>query len=191
MDSEDRSLVEAHRRGEHSAFTAIVIKHRQTIYQVARRMMGNHEDACDVTQEVFIRAFRGLRAFEGNASLRTWLYRIAVNLCLDHRGKLGRAPLLALEDEWDWPAPARESPGEVAEQRETRREIADAVGALPPRQRAAVVLRLFHDLPYAEIASVMGCTEGTVKATMFAAFGKLRARLRDLMPARPPAKETP
>jgi RNA polymerase sigma-70 factor (ECF subfamily) len=182
MDSEDQKLIAAFRRGEESAFAALVIKYRQTVYRVARRMTGNHEDASDVVQDVFVRVLRALPSFSGSASVRTWLYRIAVNASLDHLARKAHSPV-SLPVVPDRPAPLTDTPGEVVERRERGRQIASAIDALPPRQRAAVVLRLFLDLPYAEIAQVMGCSEGTVKATMFAAMRKLRERLRDLVSA--------
>jgi RNA polymerase sigma-70 factor (ECF subfamily) len=170
VDAEDRQLVEAFRRGEESAFSALVIKYREAVYRVARRMLGNHEDAADVAQEVFIRAHRALARFDGRSRLYTWLYRITVNLCLDWRARLARFPLA---DRDPGPAP---HPGAEAdlERRETARAVARAVAGLPPRQRAMVVLRLYQDLAYQDIAQIMGCSEGTVKATMFAALRKLR-----------------
>ncbi|MDQ7858256.1 MAG: RNA polymerase sigma factor [Armatimonadota bacterium] len=174
MDAEDRQLVEAFRRGEESAFSALVIKYRDAVYRVARRMLGNHEDAADVTQEVFIRAYRALARFDGRSRLYTWLYRITVNLCLDWRTRLARLPLADGAPE---PAPAPTSGAPEVEARETVRAVARAVAALPPRQRAMVVLRLYQDLPYQDIARIMGCSEGTVKATMFAALRRLRRLL--------------
>jgi RNA polymerase sigma-70 factor (ECF subfamily) len=173
VDAEDRYLVEAFRRGEESAFAALVIKYRESVYRVARRMLGNHEDAADVAQEVFIRAHRALARFDGRSQVRTWLYRITVNLCLDARGRLGRLPLVRDEEA------CRERASDFtiedeAEARETGRIVARAVATLPPRQKAMAVLRLYQDLPYAEIARIMGCSEGTVKATMFAALRRLR-----------------
>lgn len=178
MDAEDRYLVEAFRRGEESAFAALVIKYREGVYRVARRMLGNHEDAADAAQEVFIRAHRALPRFDGRSQVSTWLYRITVNLCLDARGRLGRLPLAGDEDA----CRNRTSDPTIedeAEGRETGRIVARAVAALPPRQRAMVVLRLYQDLPYAEIARIMGCAEGTVKATMFAALRRLRRVLAE------------
>ncbi|MDI6771997.1 MAG: RNA polymerase sigma factor [bacterium] len=176
MDAEDRQLLRAFARGEESAFTALVIKYRESVYRVARRMLGSHEDAADVAQEVFIRAHRALARFDGRSRLYTWLYRITVNLCLDLRGRSSRFPLLDDEDG------VRDRSGipaaeDEAEGREAGRLVARAVSQLPPRQRAMTVLRLYQDLPYQEIASIMGCSEGTVKATMFAALRKLRRTL--------------
>jgi len=175
MDAEDRALVEAFRRGEESAFTALVIKYREAVYRTAHRMVHNHEDASDLAQEVFIRVHRALPRFAGRSQVRTWLYRITVNLCLDYKSRLRPVPLDVTELVWE--APAHENPLEVVVHRELARIVAGAVDELPPRQRAMVILRLYQDLPYAEIAEIMGCSEGTVKATMFAALGKLRKTL--------------
>jgi RNA polymerase sigma-70 factor (ECF subfamily) len=179
VETEDRQLLEAFRRGEESAFTALVIKYRESVYRVARRMLGAHEDAADVTQEVFIRVHRALPRFDGRSQLYTWLYRITINLCLDMRGRLARLALVDLEEG----VSERElrdrgvALDEAAEGRETSRAVAKAVAGLPPRQRAMTVLRLYQDLPYQDIARIMGCSEGTVKATMFAALRKLRSAL--------------
>ncbi|MDR7554463.1 MAG: RNA polymerase sigma factor [Armatimonadota bacterium] len=176
MQAEDERLLEAFRRGEESAFTALVIKYREAVYRLARRMLGNHEDAADATQEVFIRAFRALARFDGRSKLSTWLYRVTVNLCLDVRARVARAPLL--DDDGPTTAAAAEADlEEEAAARETGRLVCRAIAALPPRQRAMVTLRVYHDLPYQEIARIMGCSEGTVKATMFAALRKLRRAL--------------
>lgn len=182
MDAEDLALIEAFGRGEESAFTALVIKYRETVYRTARRMVHNHEDASDIAQEVFIRAHRALPQFEGRSQLRTWLYRITVNLCLDFNGRV--RPIPAELAELTWEAPPQENPDAIVEQRELSRTIASAVDDLPPRQRAMAVLRLYQDLPYADIAGIMGCSEGTVKATMFAAMAKLRKTLAPVVESR-------
>ncbi len=176
VDTEDHRLLEAFKRGEESAFSALVIKYREAVYRIARRMLGNHEDASDVAQEVFIRVHRALARFDGRSQLYTWLYRITVNLCIDTRSRLSRLPLLDDEEGLPERASGRAIEDEL-EGRETNRLVARAVAALPPRQRAMVVLRLYQDQPYQEIARVMGCSEGTVKATMFAAMRKLRHAL--------------
>jgi RNA polymerase sigma-70 factor (ECF subfamily) len=176
MDTEDRGLVEAFGRGEDSAFSALVIKYREGVYRVARRMLGNHEDAADVTQEVFIRVHRALPRFDGRSKLSTWVYRIAVNLCLDVRARLNRFPLLDDDDQRPTAASAPDVADDVVA-RETQRLVANAVALLPPRQRAMLALRLYQDLPYQDIARIMGCSEGTVKATMFAAIRRVRRTL--------------
>lgn len=183
MDAEDQALVEAFKRGEDSAFTALVIKYREQVYRIARRMLRGHEDASDVSQEVFIRVHRALYGFQGRSALRTWLYRITVNLCLDYSRRGSRDVLSGLKElEWE-PAP-NDNPVEAAERSELARTVRAAIDNLPPRQRAMVVLRVYQDLPYAEVARIMGCAEGTVKATMFAAFGKLRKTLAPVAESR-------
>jgi RNA polymerase sigma-70 factor (ECF subfamily) len=178
VDTEDRALIDAFRRGEESAFSALVIKYREGVYRVARRMMGNHEDAADVTQEVFVRVHRALPRFDGRSQVYTWLYRITVNLCLDLRSRLARLPAADERAPAEDGAPDRIATDEI-ERREVGRMIARAVAGLPPRQRAMVVLRLYQDLPYADIARIMGCSEGTVKATMFTALRRLRRVLSE------------
>jgi len=174
--AEDLALVEAFKRGEESAFTAIVIKYREAIYRIARRLVHSHEDASDVTQEVLIRVHRALPRFAGRAQLRTWLFRITVNLCLDFAARRSRDAIPAGQSHEPAAHPG-DGPAEWVERRELGEAVARAIDALPPRQRAMVVLRVYQDLPYADIARIMGCAEGTVKATMFAAFGKLRTAL--------------
>ncbi|MGH2453704.1 MAG: RNA polymerase sigma factor [bacterium] len=178
MDQEDAVLVAAFKRGEESAFTALVIKYRETVYRIARRMVQSHEDGADVTQEVFIRVHRALPRFDGRSQLRTWLYRITVNLCLDFQERRRRQAWVDL-DEVVEEAPAEAGPVAQAEAAAVRQAVARAVDALPPRQRAMVALRLYQDLPYDEIAQICECSEGTVKATMFAALRKLRGMLAE------------
>lgn len=185
MDAEDQALVEAFKRGEDSAFTALVIKYREQVYRFARRMLHGHEDASDVAQEVFIRVHRALYGFQGRSALRTWLYRITVNLCLDYSRRGSRDLLTGLQElEWESSTDDNDNPVQAAERSELARTVRAAIDALPPRQRAMVVLRVYQDLPYADVARIMGCAEGTVKATMFAAFGKLRKTLAPLAESR-------
>jgi RNA polymerase sigma-70 factor (ECF subfamily) len=176
MDAEDRALVEAFKGGEESAFTALVIKYREAVYRIARRMLRSHEDASDVTQEVFIRVHRSLARFEARSSLKTWLYRITVNLSLDRSARGSRFVLSGLR-ELEWEPSSEQDPAATAVDKELGRVIRSAVDELPPRQRAMMQLRLYQDLPYADIARIMGCAEGTVKATMFAGMAKLRKAL--------------
>ena len=180
MDAEDQALVEAFKRGEDSAFTALVIKYREQVYRIARRMLHGHEDASDVAQDVFIRVHRALPGFRGRSALKTWLYRITVNLCLDYARRGSRYVLTGLK-ELEWEPALNDNLVEAAERNELARTVRAAIGGLAPRQRAMVVLRVYQDMPYAEVARIMGCAEGTVKATMFAALGKLRKTLAPLV----------
>lgn len=176
---EDERLVRVFQGGEESAFTALVIKYREPVYRFLRRMAGNHEDAADLTQEVFLRAYRGLRQFEGRGSLRTWLFRIATHACLDHRERK-RLPL-PLEAAVTLAAPPEQEPPMQAERNERWRRVQEAVQALPPRQRAAVILRLYGGYRFGEIAQILDCSEGTVKALVFFALRKLRQALASVV----------
>lgn len=150
---------------------------------IARSLLGSREAAEDAVQEAFERAFRRLRTFRGDASLSTWFLRIVVNTA--HRHGRRRRRLLAFTRV---EAPAIErarsgsrTPEQVSEANEIGRRLDQALARLPRRQRTAFVLRYLEGLSTAETAGVMSCAEGTVKAALFRAVGKLRSELEDLL----------
>ena len=175
----DLSLVERFRRGDRGAFDRIVAKYRRDVYRVARRMTGNHEDADDVSQETFLRAYKALSGFRGDASLKTWLFRIAVNLSIN----AGRSKSIRRESDED---PELEydaqrhgpSAGEILLERgEEELRVRRAVDHLPPRQRQVVILRIYEELKFQEIADLLEAPIGTVKANFFHAMNNLRKTL--------------
>jgi RNA polymerase sigma-70 factor (ECF subfamily) len=174
--ADDRQLVEAFLDGRREAFDVIVERHRRHVYQLCFRFVGNHEDASDLAQDVFVRAFKGLRHFKGQSSLGTWLYRVSVNACLNR--------LAAKRPETEPIEHAQHIDARVVDPLETvlRGERAAAVRVaierLPPRQRATLVLRVYQELSHEEIASVLGSSVGAVKANFFHALGNLRRLLR-------------
>jgi len=174
-ESDDAALVRACLDGDGEAFGVLVTRHQRAIYQLCYRFVGRHEDAADLTQDVFLRAYRGLRRFRGEASLSTWLYRIGVNVCLNRVS--ARTPaMVALDD-----APALASPGgdqaaALAHAQRARR-VREAVARLPRKQRLAIMLRVYQDLSHKEIAGVMRTTEGAVKANCFHGLGNLKRML--------------
>ena len=175
-EADDRALVEAFRAGEREAFDVIVIRHRRNVYQLCYRFVNNHEDASDLAQDVFVRAFKGLQNFKGDASLATWLYRVAVNACLNRVSvkKPVTAPLEA----------AAHVDARLADplQEVLRAERADvvrrAIEQLPPKQRATLMLRVYQECSHEEIAAALGSTVGAVKANFFHALGNLRRLLK-------------
>ena len=176
--ADDRTLVDACLRGRREAFDAIVERHQRQVYQLCYRFAGNHEDASDLAQDVFIRAYRGLHSFKGQAAFSTWLYRIAVNVCLNRVGSRGQKwTTLDAADQAD----LRE---ERADARILRGERAAAVRAaiarLPKKQRAALILRVYHDLPHDQIAAIVGTSVGAVKANFFHALANLKKLLGTL-----------
>lgn len=173
--ADDRTLVDACLDGSREAFDVIVERHQRQVYQLCYRFAGNHEDASDLAQDVFIRAYRGLHSFKGRSAFSTWLYRIAVNVCLNRVG--------ARSQKWT-PLDAADHPDlreERADARILRDERAAAVRAaiarLPKKQRAALILRVYHDLPHDEIAAIVGSSVGAVKANFFHALANLKKLL--------------
>jgi RNA polymerase sigma-70 factor (ECF subfamily) len=173
--ADDRALVAAFRSGRREAFDLIVTRHRRSVYQLCYRFVNNHEDASDLAQDVFVRAFKGLANFKGDASLATWLYRVAVNASLNRvaASKPAGAPL---DDAINVDGRAADPLHEVL--REERAEaVRRAIAKLPPKQKATLMLRVYQDCSHEEIAAALGSTVGAVKANFFHALGNLRRML--------------
>jgi RNA polymerase sigma-70 factor (ECF subfamily) len=169
---EDEALVEAFRRGRGEAFDIFVERHRARVFRLCYRFAGNREDALDLAQDAFVRAFRGLARFNGQASLRTWLYRIAVNVCVSRSAskRVRTQPLASTEYEDDR---AADPLGEIV-RAESSAAVREAVRRLPPKQRATLILRVYHELSHEEIARILGTTVGAAKTNLFHAVGNLR-----------------
>lgn len=172
---DEAALIGACLEGSAGAFDLLVERHRRSVYRLCYRFVANHEDAAELSQDVFVRAFRALDRFKGQSSIATWLYRIGVNVCLNRVGV--KKPALEPLDER---APV-EHRGESASDRLLRRERAEtvrrAIAQLPEKQRAALILRMYHDLSHQEIAESLGGTEGAAKANVFHAVKRLRELL--------------
>lgn len=180
--ADDRQLVELCLAGRPGAFDLIVERHQRAVYRLCYRFVRNHEDASDLSQDVFLRAYRGLRRFRGNASLTTWLYRIGVNVCLN---RLSAKP--ALLDKQTQPIDEQafiDTRGESAPDRLLRDErgarVREAIGRLPRKQRATLIMRTYHEMSHQEIADVLGTSVGAVKANFFHALGNLKKMLGDV-----------
>jgi RNA polymerase sigma-70 factor (ECF subfamily) len=169
----ERKAVEACQRGDAEAFGLLVSRHQRAIYRLCYRYLGNQQDADDVAQEVFFKAFRSIGRFRAESALATWLYRIAVNTCLNFRSS--RRELHAeLPDQ----LPDR-SPGisERLEERERRAQVQKAVERLPERQKATLILKVYQELSHEEVAAILGVSVGTAKANLFHALANLRRQL--------------
>ena len=171
---DDPALVEACLAGHRDAFAPIVQRYQRQVYHVCYRFSGNHADAADLAQDVFVRAYRGLHGFKGASSIQTWLYRIAVNVCLNRASlKTPRsAPLGTREID-----AGLETADDVLVRGERAAEVRAAIRRLPPKQRATLILRVYHDLPHQEIAGILGSSVGAVKANFFHALANLRKLL--------------
>lgn len=175
-DADDRTLVHAFQNGRPEAFDLIVVRYRQTIYQLCYRFAGNHEDASDLAQDVFVRAFRGLARFKGDSALGTWLYRIGVNTSLN-RVAARKPPAESIEEREHVDA-ASPDPLQGLVQDEKAARVRAAIRRLPPKQRATLILRVYHELSHEEIAKTLGGTVGAVKANFFHALGNLKRLIR-------------
>jgi len=173
--ADDRTLIQAFLAGHRDAFDVIVERHRKQVYQLCYRFLGNHEDAADLTQDVFVRAFKGLHRFKGDSALGTWLYRVGVNACLN-RVALKRPKLEALEPEQhiDQRNPTAH---DLVAREERAVFVRRAIAKLPPKQRATLVLRIYQEMSHDEIATVLGSSVGAVKANFFHALGNLKRLL--------------
>ncbi len=177
MKEAELALIARLRQGDQSAFDTLVRQHQKDLFRLAYRMTQNVEDAKDLSQEAFLRAYRGLGSFDERSNLSTWLYRITMNLCLTHLRQHRSSGEETLPETYADPSP--KSLDEL-EEREVQRAVAEAVAELPPQQRATLLLRVHHGLPYREIAEIMETSEGTVRVNYFHAVAKLRSRLKGL-----------
>jgi len=176
-DATDESLVAACLEGRRDAFDIIVERHRRHVYQLCYRFVGNHEDASDLAQDVFIRAYRGLGRFKRQSSLGTWLYRIGVNVCLNRVAI--KTPKPAPLDHDEVLAGNEESPSDALLRGERAKQVRAAIARLPDKQRATLVLRVYHELPHEQIADILGSSVGAVKANFFHALKNLKKLLHD------------
>jgi RNA polymerase sigma-70 factor, ECF subfamily len=174
--ADDVTLVGLCLAGRREAFDILVERHRRHVYQLCFRYVGTHEDAADLAQDTFIRAFKGLKGFKGESSLATWLYRIAVNVCLNRLAlKTPRSEPLDPTDRADLRA---ERPDVALLRDERAAEVRAAIRQLPPKQRATLILRVYHELPHEEIAAILGSSVGAAKANLFHALANLKKLLR-------------
>jgi len=178
---DERALVEACLEGRTDAFDVLVERHRRAVYQLCYRFVGNHEDASDLSQDVFLRAYRGLRSFRGHSSVSTWLYRIGVNVCLNRiAAKTPLATATEPIDDQQFVDVRAESATEVLLRDERAARVRRAIGQLPRKQRATLILRMYHELSHQEIAEILGSTVGAVKANFFHALGSLKKLLGEI-----------
>ncbi len=185
----DLDLVDLVQQGDATAFRGLVERYQGRIYAHVYGMIRNREEARDLTQEAFVKAFRNMAGFRKEASFTTWLYRIASNVTIDFIRKNRRVRISEYDERighkeptaggWD-PDHLRRSPGRDHDRQVLYRAIMDAMQQLPPDQRQVVLLREIEGFSYREIAETMGIPEGTVMSRLFYARKKLQALLRDL-----------
>jgi RNA polymerase sigma-70 factor, ECF subfamily len=182
MPSTDEELVTRSIGGDLDSFNQLVVRWERPIYALAYRVIGREEDARDVCQETFLRAFRALGGFKGQAKFSSWLYRIALNLCRDWIRRERRTPIAQPPEGVDLlelagDSTPTESIEELVARREIGRAVARAMAELPDEQRTAIVLKEYHGLTFQEIADLLDCPLSTVKTRLYQGLTVLRRQL--------------
>ena len=182
MASTDEELVARSIGGDLDSFNQLVLRWERPIYALAYRVIGREEDARDVCQETFLRAFRALGGFKGQAKFSSWLYRITLNLCRDWIRRERRQPLALTPEGVDLvelagEAEDTESIEELVARKEIGAAVAKAMALLPEEQRTAIVLKEYHGLTFQEIADMLDCPLSTVKTRLYQGLTVLRRQL--------------
>ncbi len=180
-------LLEKAKKGDVEAFEELIAGYQKRVFNIALKMIGNHEDASELAQETFIRVFKSIGKFKEESLFSTWIYRIATNICLDElRRRKGRKEVSLDEDikleNGDVSRQIEDtgpSPEAIAERNELRRKVNDAIGLLTEEHRLVIIMRDIQGFSYEEIAKITGCPEGTVKSRINRARQSLKQLLKD------------
>lgn len=189
MDPSDSELVDRARSGDADAARHLVERYQRRILGVVVGMVRNAEDAREVVQETFVRAFRNLEGFKGDSSFYTWLYRIAVNQAIDLQRRDSKRPTVEFDESSLSVTESTDSGGrtgganpfDAVRNRELGRKIFEAIDGLTPDHRAVILLREIEGLSYEEISQTLGCSLGTVMSRLHYARKKLQGKLKDLL----------
>ena len=167
----DKHLVKRFQEGERSAFDQLVRRHQKPLYYLALRYVKNEADAKDILQKSCLRAYKALGRFRGESSVRTWLFRIVINLSLNHIRDNSRKRKCEIEEDTIWEKPVGAS--RVINQ-ERAKEIRQAIEKLPQKQRNVLELRIYNEMSFKEVAQTLGCTENAAKVNFHHAVKRLR-----------------
>jgi len=186
---DDSVLVSRCKHGQFASFNVLVDRHKTGVFNVALRMLGHYQDASDVMQDAFIKAFENLRTFEGRSLFRTWLYAIVVRECLNYRRKrlVASGRSAPYDESIDNPkrlsrvAKQDDNPVTTAIRKETMEKLSSEITTLSPEYRAVFVLRDLEGLEYSEIAHALAISVGTVKSRLHRARARLAERLKDVV----------
>ncbi len=172
MSDREKGLLERAKAGDIAAFEQLIESYQKKIFNIALRMLGNYDDAGDLSQEVLIRIYKSIGSFKEQSSFSTWIYRITTNVCLDEIRKRKNRKIISLDEEIRLEdgemkrqiESEEPSPEETAEAKDLKKIVNDAIGKLSEEHRIVIVLRDLQGLSYEEIAEVLKCPEGTVKS---------------------------
>ncbi|HSK30182.1 MAG TPA: sigma-70 family RNA polymerase sigma factor [Candidatus Limnocylindria bacterium] len=180
MELTDWELVQKCQAGEMSAFQELVSRYHQKVYMVILGLLRQREDALEVAQETFFRAYRKINSFQGGSSFYTWLYRIAVNMAIDAQRRQSRSPLdfrESMDGIMEAQNEVARDPFSDVHDRELRENLVKAINELTPEHKAVIVLRTIEGLSYKDIGEILGCSEGTVMSRLHYARKKLQDKL--------------
>ena len=177
----DFELVEKIRKGDSAAFNELVIRNQQKVYWVARRIVGSHDEADDVVQDVFVRVYEGLKKFRGDSSFSTWLYRIAINVSLSALRRKRMKDFVPYDDAVEQLDAGEEPPDGKMLQDEYQTILKKAVDRLPAKQKLAFVMRYYDEMDFEEMARILKKSVGGLKANYFHAIRKIQQYVRKEM----------
>ncbi len=184
MALEEKDLIQRAKNGDQDAFGQLVLAHQNKIYTLCVHMVTDREEAADLAQEAFLKAWRSLTSFQGESSFATWMHRLTTNVCLDYLRKQSRrqniSTAVSLDDEdsgWTEPADHSQDPQEQLERAEQKRLLAKALEELPEHHRRMLVMREVSGMSYQEIADALEVDLGTIKSRI----ARARERLRKIL----------
>lgn len=187
MNSRESSLIKQSKAGNVESFEQLIAGHQKRVFNIAYRMLGNLDDASDVTQEILLKAYRGIRNFKGKSSFSTWLYTITNNTCIDFIRKNRKTNLVYLDREYETEEGSyriqldsnEDTPEQLFEKKEVQKLVRESINELSYNHRKVIILRDMEQFSYREIAEILDCSEGTIKSRISRARVSLKTIIKE------------
>lgn len=186
MSDNEKELVNKARDGDIEAFEFLIHEYQKKVFNIAYRMIGNYDDASELAQEVFIKAYKSIRNFKGDSSFSTWIYKVTTNVCLDEIRKRKNKKVISLDEEIEYKdgevkrqiKDERPSPEKILENKQVRKAVEDSINELADDFKTVIVLRDVQGFSYEEISKMIDCPQGTVKSRINRARQSLKQILK-------------